>query len=80
MGFPFCQTRGRHATTDVGLARRNRASLWFDVRLGGWIAQDGFDSPEPTHHQGLGNSATEALYMLMVQYMVVPMPKRRDVA
>ena len=54
-----------------------RSSLWFDVRLFVWIAQDGFGRPYP-HHEAVGNSPAEALYMLMVQYMVVPMPKKRD--
>ena len=75
MGIPFVIPEGVTLQQMWDWLEDTRSSLWFDVRLFVWIAQDGFGRPYP-HHEAVGNSPAEALYMLMVQYMVVPMPKK----
>ena len=78
MGIPFVIPEGVTLQQMWDWLEDTRSSLWFDfVRLFVWIAQDGFGRPvPPPHHEAVGNSPAEALYMLMVQYMVVPMPKK----
>ena len=80
MGFPFVVPEGVTPQQMWEWLSENRVSVWWSAWIKIWIAKDGLDSPEQTHHQAYGNSPEQALYMRMVQYMVVPMPKRRDVA